>query len=950
MNKSYQLVWNASLGVAQAVSEVSLLRSAAMLFSVSLCAPALADTVIDNGATETVPGTHASPWINTGALYVGQSGTGTLTILNTGTVQSGTVSGGSSGSVLGFDAGSNGTINVDGGAWYDGVDVTNTALTGGTTAVGGGGDGALNISGGGKVGLVFLNIGQNTGGTGSVVVDGAGSQLLATTQTGSGITVGTNGIGSLTISHGAQVISNSGSTVGYGQGSTGTVDISGPGSKWTITNGQLTVGGQGTGSLNISNGGVLQSEGGQVVSSSTGIGTASVSGVGSIWDTGTTSQLLIGYTDPGGAGVGTLEIANQGLVKAAAGVEVGGGAGTSLAIGAKEGAAAVAPGTLVAPSLFLTDSTSSLVFNHTDTTGNYQFSPTISGTGTVTSLSGTTVLNGVNTLFTGGTAIKGGTLIVGDATHPAATLNAKGAGDVTIASGGTLSGLGTVSGKVVNDGTVSALNALAGNSASPVSNFTLASGLVNNGTVNLAGGSVGNTLTIKGDYVGNNGTVVLNTVKSDDSSPTDRLVLDGGRASGNTSLVIKHAGGNGAQTDKGIMVVDTRNGATTDPNAFSLSSSSDGYRQGNGTLAAGPYDYSLMRGGNGGTSDSWYLVSSGATCATNALLCPPTPTPAPIPQQQLRPEVGSYLNNKLAASTMLFHTLHERQGQAPGMEGKDLNTSSDENTWIRVVGKTSERTGAGTMDISDTSYLIHAGGDLAQFQVGEEGSIRVGAMVAYGSSRSQADNGRISSRGSVAGYSAGVYGTWYGHRDILSGPYVDSWLMYGRFDNKVSGQGLPTERYKSSNFPASLEAGYSFPIYEAGNTRMFIEPQGQVIVSRYQAGNHAERNGTVVSDQASVDVTTRLGVRVHGNVDSDSGMKQMRPFVEVNWWHGPASQNLAFDGIKVSDGLSANRFEGKVGLQGNVSKAVSVWGSLGFETGTHDYTAGEAQLGVKYSM
>ena len=474
---------------------------------------------------------------------------------------------------------------------------------------------------------------------------------------------------------------------------------------------------------------------------------------------------------------------------------------------------------------------------------------------------------------------------------------------------------------------------------------------------------MGNTLTVKGSYVGNNGAIVLNTVMNDDNSPSDRLVLDGGRASGNTALVVKRAGGNGAQTNKGILLVDARNGATTDQNAFSLSPSSDGYRQGVGTLAAGPYDYSLKRSGNGGVADSWYLTSAGNACTTNAALCPPPGQPAPqtggqpasqtggqpASQPQLRPEVGSYLQNRYAASSMLFHTLHERQGQAPGMIGKDLGESSDANGWVRVMGKVGSRTGADGMDISGTRYLIHAGSDLARFNVGEEGSFRVGAMAAYGNNSSRANNGVLGSRGSVDGFGAGVYGTWYGHRDILTGPYVDSWLMYGRFRNTVSGQGLPTERYNASSLTASLEAGYSFPLYENGNNRMFIEPQGQIIVSNYRAGDHTESTRTLVSGQSGSSVTTRLGVRVHGNVDDDHGMKQMRAFAEMNWWHGPASQSIAFDGIHVNDGLPANRFEAKVGLQGNVTKAVSVWGSVGFEVGARNYAAGTVQVGTKYS-
>ncbi|MCY1507547.1 outer membrane autotransporter barrel domain protein [compost metagenome] len=666
---------------------------------------------------------------------------------------------------------------------------------------------------------------------------------------------------------------------------------------------------------------------------------------------GGTLTIANGGTSAGSlTGAGTLNLA--GGVLDVQGANAGLSASTSIAAGAiakLNDAQGLGTGAIVDDG--------KLVLN---TATDWTLANAVSGTGDLVKQGAGTLTAGDALTYTGKTAVDAGTLILGDATQPNVILGGIGAGTVSVAQGATLAGLGTVSGQVVNAGTVAALNALPGHEGDAAGTFTLAGGMVNSGTVNLAGASVGNQLVVKGDYVGNNGQVVLSTVKGDDNSATDKLVLDGGRASGNTDLVIKHAGGNGAQTTQGIRVVETRNGATTDATAFALSQASDGYRAGVGTIAAGPYDYSLARGGNGGVANDWYLSSVGTTCETNGKVCPPAPIPGPTPDTPVtptqddgtltssyRPEVGAYLNNRLFAQTMQFHTLHERQSQAPGMVGKDLNASSDANAWVRVMGKTGSREGA--LSATDTSYLVHAGGDILRFRVGDEGSLRLGAMGAYGSSHNRADNGSLSARGTVDGYNAGVYGTWYGNKDILSGPYVDSWVMYGRFNNQVNGQGLPSESYKSSNLAASLEAGYSFPIYESGKTRMFIEPQGQVIVSDYRADTHTERNGTVVSGQSGTSTTTRLGVRLHGDVKDETGVKQMRPFAEVNWWHGPGSQTASFDGVVVRDDLPADRIEGKIGLQGNVTKAVSVWGSVGFEAGARDYTAGKAQVGVKYS-
>ncbi|UVE69937.1 autotransporter outer membrane beta-barrel domain-containing protein [Burkholderia pyrrocinia] len=597
--------------------------------------------------------------------------------------------------------------------------------------------------------------------------------------------------------------------------------------------------------------------------------------------------------------------------------------GTTLTAGAQQnlGAAAIVNGGQLA----------------VNTTTDWRLGNAVSGVGDLIKEGTGRLTVGDALTYSGKTDVQAGTLIVGDAATPGVTLGAQGAGTVTVRQGATLAGLGTVSGQVLNAGTVSAFNTLSGPSAA-AGTLTLANGLVNSGTVNLAGTSVGNQLVVKNGYVGNAGTVVLNTVMGSDNAATDKLVIDGGNASGNTALVVKHAGGNGAQTTQGIRVVQTANGGTTDANAFSLSPSSDGYRSGFDSIVSGRYDYRLQRGGTNGVANDWYLTSQSQQ------------NPQSLQSPQLRPEVGSYLSNRQFAQTMQFHTLHDRSGQATGGGDAAQGAADDAGAWANVAGKVASRSGAGGLDVSDTSYIVRAGTDVLRASDGGEGRVRVGVMGAYGSDNSRAGREGLNSSGSVDGYNAGVYATWYGNRDVLFGPYADSWVMYGTFNNKVSGQGLPTERYQSSNLAASVEGGYSFQIYQGENARVFLQPQAQVIVSSYHANTHTEQNGTVVSGQSGTSVTTRVGVRLFGSVkDGAIGRGEMLPFTELNWWHGPASQSIAFDGVAVTDGMPADRVEGKIGLQGKVSKAVTVWGGLGFEVGTRNYAAGNAQLGLKYT-
>uniref|UniRef100_UPI000A4D9FFA autotransporter outer membrane beta-barrel domain-containing protein n=1 Tax=Citrobacter sp. CtB7.12 TaxID=1696093 RepID=UPI000A4D9FFA len=539
---------------------------------------------------------------------------------------------------------------------------------------------------------------------------------------------------------------------------------------------------------------------------------------------------------------------------------------------------------------------------------------------------GTLTVDSANNSMTAATDIASGATVL--LTGADTTLGGQGAGDVTVASGGTLGGQGAVGGKVVNSGTVSALNAMKGHESAATSTLTLAGGLVNSGTVNLAGGKTGNSLVVKGDYTGQNGKLVLNTVLGGDDSATDRLVIDGGRASGKTDLVVQHAGGSGANTTKGIRLVETRNGGTTASGAFSLSSSSDGYR--GGVIAMGPYNYRLLRGGTGGVADDWYLVSPAVT---------------PGGESHYRPETGAYLGNRQFADGMQVHTLFDRQGPARLLAGE--NGEPERATWARLTGKVSEMDGAGGKR-HDNQTVLHVGTDVLRVPAGD-GSFRAGVMGMVGDDHNRINGKEGQARGSVRGYSAGLYGTWYGSNDPMSGPYVDIWSMYGKFDNRVYGGGLPEENYHAHNWTSSVEAGYGIDVSrdEKGN-RSGLVPQVQVIRSDYRSGKHTEKGKTVVSGMDDTTVTTRVGARWYTyHPESNLGVPVYLS-TEVNWWHADGGRQVRMDDITVREHGPTDRAELKLGLSAEVTPALSVKFQAGVEAGGSDYSAGTVQLGVKY--
>jgi outer membrane autotransporter protein len=480
--------------------------------------------------------------------------------------------------------------------------------------------------------------------------------------------------------------------------------------------------------------------------------------------------------------------------------------------------------------------------------------------------------------------------------------------------------------------------------------FTLVGDIASHGgTFDLSGAqaAAGQSLTLRGDYAGDGGTVILDTFFEGDASSTDKLVIDGGHVSGGTNLLFKRAGGGGAQVNQGIQVVETVNGGVTDPDSFLLSAASDGYRHGSGSIVVGAYDYTLLRGGNGGVSDDWYLVSVQAVepPPVEPPVNPPVEPPVQPPVPGYRPEVGAYLNNKLAGMAMSQHTLHDRQGQTPGR----IDADADSSSWLRIAGSNSHRDVIGSRGRS-SRYLVHAGSDVLRFSDGDTGSVHLGAMASYGRDSNKARGNGLQARGEVEGSSVGLYGTWFDQSETHSGLYVDAWAMYSWLHNTVRGQGLPTERYKSKNTSASVEAGYAFKVRDSGRSQLYVEPQAQVIAARYRANDHIEHGRTRVHDMDENAITTRLGVRTYGviELDQDNAGKTFLPYAELNWWHGPSTQDLSLDADAIRDHLPANRYELKLGAESNIGAAISVWGDIGLETGSEGHSARRAQVGIRY--
>ncbi|WP_372354063.1 autotransporter outer membrane beta-barrel domain-containing protein [Xanthomonas sp. NCPPB 3761] len=555
-----------------------------------------------------------------------------------------------------------------------------------------------------------------------------------------------------------------------------------------------------------------------------------------------------------------------------------------------------------------------------DTSEDWSLNNLVTGSGSFIKDGNGVLTTGATLESTGAITVDGGTLVMSQGSGNASL--------VQVNTQGALASFATIDAPVINAGTLNALNSLGTYTDHLNQDLLLSESFTNAGLVDLAAvdsnAAPGNSLTVRNGYVGNNGVFRIRAVLGGDDSQADRLVIDGGSATGHTSVIVDNAGGAGAKTSTGIVVVKTVNEATTTADAFSLDSRSTGYRERFGTIAAGAYDYTLKRGGAGGVADDWYLISSST----------------------FRPEVGVYLANRNAATSMFGVPLQARIGNA---SKRAASEEFDTPFWVRVSGGSVSYDEVRGQKIGlDYSNLV-TGLD-ADVDIGLNGATRVGAMVGYGNATTSS---RLSSTGEraggrVRGVMGGVYGTWFASTQENIGAYINSSLRYGRYRNRIQDNGLDAESYNASSASASLEGGYGFRLNDSVTRPLFLQPQAEVIYDHYKQAERTELStGARVVSEKPDNVSYRLGLRLQGSFKSSDEVIQ--PFIALNWYNNTNAGAVSFDSLKVNSEAARHHLEVSGGTDARVGHNFVTWGSLGWQVGSNDYSGVMIQGGVKYS-
>lgn len=463
-------------------------------------------------------------------------------------------------------------------------------------------------------------------------------------------------------------------------------------------------------------------------------------------------------------------------------------------------------------------------------------------------------------------------------------------------------------------------------------------------------------LVVGGDLDTHRSLLVFNAALGGDASATDFLhVL--GSTRGDAAVQVNNVGGLGAQTQNGIQLIQ-------------VEGSSDAHYSLSGRAVAGRYEYFLHKGGIADPADGgWYLRSALATVpdpcesdpqGTGCSVKPPpelcsegldgpscedgpgvTPDPCEVIEGDgctglqpriLRPEAGTYLANRFAMDRLLQH----------GAQDRGVRTGDGVQGWIRTQAAQVRLPGVDNqLSLRSQHSVLQLGADVGVFDAART---RVGVMLTAARARTQARSvlTDYQAQGDVQGAAVGIYANW-----ASEAAYVDAWTQRGRFRNRVDGDALARERYRSHLWQSSLEAGYRFGVGRVGATAVSLQPELQLVHSRSQMGTHVEHTGTEVRLLQSNRLSGRLGLRLQAESRMGSGAT-VNPYLATNWYRQGTAPQVAFDGEAMGAGVARDRYEVSAGARIAFRSGLNAWGGFGLMRGDQGYKEANAQLRLAY--
>ncbi|WP_145561491.1 autotransporter outer membrane beta-barrel domain-containing protein, partial [Yersinia bercovieri] len=87
----------------------------------------------------------------------------------------------------------------------------------------------------------------------------------------------------------------------------------------------------------------------------------------------------------------------------------------------------------------------------------------------------------------------------------------------------------------------------------------------------------------------------------------------------------------------------------------------------------------------------------------------------------------------------------------------------------------------------------------------------------------------------------------------------------------------------------------------------------------------------------------------HNKID-DGKEREFQPYIEINWLHNTNNFGTTMNNVTSAMDGAKNIAEVKVGLEGQISRQLNIWGNIGTQVGDKGYSDSAAMIGVKYNF
>lgn len=313
-----------------------------------------------------------------------------------------------------------------------------------------------------------------------------------------------------------------------------------------------------------------------------------------------------------------------------------------------------------------------------------------------------------------------------------------------------------------------------------------------------------------------------------------------------------------------------------------------------------------------------------------------------ITAYQNNDNVAIYAQNTEFANKVFNLRLHDRLGDV-------FMQNTEKRMWLRAIqGSHEQKLTTVENKTKGFRHGIQLGGDIWSWK-NIENYAQFGVMAGFSTLRTEylSPQTNFTTKGSSKGYSLGLYSTWYQNKKDNTGAYVDSWVQYNWFHNRITGPNF-SEKYRSQGFNASIETGYNFLVSSstsnAGNQyKIYIQPQLQLTYMGIKDQYVKSVNALVHHN-----LQTRTGVKAYFNAKLINGM-EIQPFLEMNLLKQAKRTGVVINNQEYVVN-NKNAKEIKVGVDFKVNNNIKLWGSFAHQLGNQGYKDKQGLVGLKITF